>query len=105
LVNSLAGLGFGERIWCWHWEVSNFVMLIRLIIARATSHVYLFKVNMRCCSCNYGLIVLVMFGNFQNWTSRRGESNLENFQTSLVLLILNCTLHRMITYTNIILLW
>jgi hypothetical protein len=24
----LAGLGFGERIWCWHWEVSNFVMLI-----------------------------------------------------------------------------
>jgi hypothetical protein len=28
LVKSLAGLDFGERIWCWHWEVSNFVMLI-----------------------------------------------------------------------------
>jgi hypothetical protein len=28
LVESLAGLGFGERIWCWHREVSNFVMLI-----------------------------------------------------------------------------
>jgi hypothetical protein len=40
---------------------------------------------MRCCSYNYGLIVLVMFGNFQ---------------TSLVLLIPNCTRHRMITYTN-----
>ena len=36
----------------------------------------------------------------QNWTSRRGESNLANFQTSLVLLISNCTRHRMITYTN-----
>jgi hypothetical protein len=28
LVESLAELGFDERIWCWHWEVSNFVMLI-----------------------------------------------------------------------------
>jgi hypothetical protein len=27
----------------------------------------------------------------QNWTSRRGESNLANFQTSRVLLIPNCT--------------
>jgi hypothetical protein len=27
----------------------------------------------------------------QNWTSRRGESNLENSQTSRVLLIPNCT--------------
>jgi hypothetical protein len=28
LVESIAGLGFGERICCWHWEVSNFVKLI-----------------------------------------------------------------------------
>jgi hypothetical protein len=28
MVESMARLGFGERIWCWHWEVSNFVMLI-----------------------------------------------------------------------------
>ena len=28
LVESLAGLGFSGRICCWHWEVSNFVMLI-----------------------------------------------------------------------------
>jgi hypothetical protein len=28
LDESLAGLGFGERIWYWNWEVSNFVMLI-----------------------------------------------------------------------------
>jgi hypothetical protein len=41
-VESMAGLGFGERIWCW-----------------------------------------------------------QNFQTSFVLLIPNCTRHRMITYTNI----
>ena len=27
----------------------------------------------------------------QNWTSRRGESNLANFQTSRILLIPNCT--------------
>jgi hypothetical protein len=27
----------------------------------------------------------------QNWTNRRGESNLANFQTSRVLLIPNCT--------------
>ena len=27
----------------------------------------------------------------QNWTSRRDESNLANFQTSRVLLIPNCT--------------
>ena len=50
LVQSLAGLGIGERIWCWHWEV-----------------------------------------RIQFW---------QNFQTSLVLLIPNCTRHRMITYTN-----
>jgi hypothetical protein len=27
-LRPLKSLGFGERIWCWHWEVSNFVMLI-----------------------------------------------------------------------------
>ena len=34
----------------------------------------------------------------QNWTSRRGESNLANFQTSRVILIPNCMYeqHRMI---------
>ena len=44
-----------------------------------------------------GLIVLVMFGNLPNWT-RPGAR--QNFQISLVLLIPNCTRHRMITYTN-----
>ena len=35
-----------------------------------------------------------------NSTHDGSESNLANFQTSLVLLIPNCTRHRMITYTN-----
>jgi hypothetical protein len=56
------------------------------------------QVIMRCCSYNYGLIVLVIFGNFPNWT--RPGGSWQNFQTSLVLLIPNCTPHRMITYTN-----
>jgi hypothetical protein len=37
----------------------------------------------------------------QNWTRPGGSSNFwQNFQTSLVLLIPNCTRHRMITYTK-----
>ena len=56
---------------------------------------------MRCCSYNYGLIILVMFGNFSNLESpRRLVQFWQNFQTSLVLLIPNCTRQRMITYTN-----
>jgi hypothetical protein len=38
----------------------------------------------------------------QNWTSRRGESYLANFQTLLVLLIPNCSYtNTSISYTNI----
>ena len=56
---------------------------------------------MRCCSYNLGLIVRVMFGNFAKLESpRRLVQFWQNFQTSLVLLIPNCTRHRMITYTN-----
>ena len=41
-----------------------------------------------------------MFGNLPNWTRpRRLVQFWQNFQTSLVLLIPNCTHHRMITYT------
>jgi hypothetical protein len=39
---------------------------------------------------------------FSKWDSpRRLVQFWQNFQTSLVLLIPNCTRHRMITYTNI----
>ena len=41
LVECLAGLGFGERIWCWHWEV-----LIQFCHANNK------QVIMRCCSYN-----------------------------------------------------
>ena len=53
---------------------------------------------MRCCSYNFGLIVLVMFGNFAKLDSL--VQFWQNFQTSLVLLIPNCTHNRMITNTN-----
>ncbi len=57
---------------------------------------------MRCCSYNWGLIILVMFGNFAKLDSpRRLVQFWQNFQTSLVLLIPNCTRQRMITYTNV----
>ena len=56
---------------------------------------------MRCCSYNFGLIVLVMFGNFAKLDSPRRLVQLsQNFQTSLVVLIPNCTHNRMTTYTN-----
>ena len=56
---------------------------------------------MRSCSYNFGLIVLVMFGNFAKLDSpRRLVQFWQDFQSSLVLLIPNCTYHRMITYTN-----
>ncbi len=56
---------------------------------------------MRCCSYNLGLIVLVMFGNFAKLDSpRRLVQFWQNLQTSLVLLIPNCTRQRMITYTK-----
>ena len=56
---------------------------------------------MRCCSYNYGLIVLVMFGNFAKLDSpQRLVQFWQNFQASLVLLIPYCTRHRMIAYTN-----
>ena len=43
-----------------------------------------------------------MFGNFAKLDSpRRLVQFWQNFQTSLVLLIPNCTRQRMITYTNI----
>jgi hypothetical protein len=59
------------------------------------------QVIMRSCSYSYSLIVLVMFGNFAKFDSPRWLVQfLHNFQTSLVLLIPNCTCHRMITYTN-----
>ena len=55
---------------------------------------------MRCCSYNFGLIVLVMFGNFAKLDSPRQLVQFwQNFHTSLVLLIPNCTHNRMITYT------
>ena len=55
---------------------------------------------MRCCSYNLRLIVLVMFGNFAKLDSRRRLVQFwQNFQTSLALLISNCTHNRMITYT------
>ena len=42
-----------------------------------------------------------MFGHFAKLDSpRRAVQFWQNFQTSLVLLIPNCTRHRMITYTN-----
>ena len=51
---------------------------------------------MRCCSYNFGLIVLVMFGDLAKLDSpRRLVQFWQNFQTSLVLLIPNCTHHRM----------
>jgi hypothetical protein len=82
LVESLAGLGFGERIWCWHWEVSNFVMLNMLLVQlgiNSTRDVWKFvKLD----------------------SPRRLIQFWQNFQTSLVLLIPNCTRYRMITYTN-----
>ena len=55
---------------------------------------------MQCCSYNLGLLVLVMFGDFAKLDSRRRLVQFwQNFQTSLVLLISNCTHNRMITYT------
>ena len=59
---------------------------------------------MRCCSYNFGLIVLVMFGNFAKLDlPRRLVQFWQNFQTSIVLLIPNCIHKRMITYANNIL--
>ena len=56
---------------------------------------------MRRCSYNFGLISLVMFGNFAKLDSpRRLVQFWQNYQTSLVLLIPNCTHNRMITYTK-----
>ena len=57
---------------------------------------------MRCRSYNFGLIVVVMFGNFAKLDSpRRLVQFWQNFQTSHVLLIPNCTHNPMITHTNI----
>ena len=54
------------------------------------------------CSYNFGLIALVMFGNFAKLDSPRRLVQLwQNFQTSFALLIPNCTHHRMITCTNL----
>jgi hypothetical protein len=53
LVENLAGLGFGERIYA--------VLTLRSI---QFCHANNKQVIMRCCSYNYGLIVRVMFGNF-----------------------------------------
>ena len=51
------------------------------------------------CSYNFGLIVLVMFGDFaKSDSARRLVQFWQNFQSSLVLLIPNCTHNRMITY-------
>ena len=55
---------------------------------------------MPCCSYNFGLIVLVIIGNFAKLDSpRRLVQFWKNFQTSLLLLIPNCTHNRMSTYT------
>jgi hypothetical protein len=74
LVECLAGLCFGERIWCWHCHiekyVSNFVMLI--------------------ITSNHAML-LVQIG-------------INSTRDALVLLIPNCTRHRMITYTKVTLL-
>ncbi len=46
-------------------------------------------------------MLLVMFGNFAKLDSpRRLVQFWQNLQTSLVLIIPNCTRQRMITYTN-----
>jgi hypothetical protein len=49
------------------------------------------QVIMRCCSCDWEFAKLD--------SPRRLVQFWQNFQTSLVLLIPNCTRHRMITYT------
>jgi hypothetical protein len=78
LVESLAGHGFGDRIWSWRRCIQS-------------CHANNKQVIMKCCSYNSkGLIILVMFGNLPNWT--RPVQFWQNFQTSLVLLIPNCRL-------------
>jgi hypothetical protein len=67
LVESRAGLGFGERIWCWRKSIQFCHMLIS----------------------NHAMLLVQRLVQF--W---------QNFQTSLVLLIPNCTRHHMITYTQ-----
>jgi hypothetical protein len=94
LVESLAGLGFGEIIWCWHWEV-------RIQFCHANNK----QVITRCCSClvQLGINSTRDVSKFAKLASpRRLVQFWQNFQTSLVLLIPNCTRHRMITYTNIL---
>ena len=57
------------------------------------------QIIMLCFSYDFGLTVRVMFGNFAKlYPSRRFIKFWQNFQTSPVLLISNCTRHCMITH-------
>ena len=52
------------------------------------------KIIMRCCSYNFGLIVLMMFGNFSKLNSPGQLIQFwQNFQTSFVLLNINPKLY------------
>ena len=52
---------------------------------------------MRCCSYNYGLLVLVMFENFAKLYTRFGYSS--NFgKTLLKTIVPNCTRHRIVVF-------
>ena len=59
------------------------------------------QIIMQCCSYTYVLIVLVMFENFTKLNSpRRLVQFWQDLEILLVLLIPNCTHHRMVPYTN-----
>jgi hypothetical protein len=97
--NTDKSIKFGLKVWQ-DWASAREYMMLTL---RTIQFCYANnkQVIMRCCSYNYELIVLVMFGNFAKLHSpRRLVQFWQNFQTSLVLLTSNCTRHRMITYTN-----
>ena len=70
---------------------------LRCVILHANNK----QIIMQCCSYNFGLIVLVMFGNFAKLHSpQRLVQFWQDFQTPLVLFIPNCTNNRIIAYTN-----
>ena len=88
---------FWLKVWQ-DWALAREYMMLTLRSIRFC-HANNKQVIMRCCSYNYGLIVLVMFGNLPNWTRPGGSSNFGPNITRTIL-IPNCTRHRMITYTN-----
>jgi hypothetical protein len=87
MVESQAGLGFGERTWCWHVHIfSTPYILSPLMMSR-----------------EYDVENMMLTRDVWKFakldSSRRLVQFWQNFQTSLVLLIPNCTRHYMITYT------